>query len=159
MLFNRNFAFFNFSLIYNVIQWEFYIFLSFHQFSMLFNRDFSYLFLVNFPCYLMGISYFFHFFINFPCYSMGILHFFNFPCYSMGTWGSKALAGGRTDGRTDGQRLLYSCVSATKNCFHLVFQLLVCCKTHCLLFYLDLLRPTFVVSFSTLFFSLFSLFF
>ena len=72
-------------------------------------------FIVNFPCYSMGISFFcqfsmlsncyfaffFHFllifhviqwkmciflwFVNFPCYSMGSLQVVIFPCYSMGS--------------------------------------------------------------------------
>ena len=92
------------------------------QLSMLFNRNFAFFqFLVNLPCYSMGILHFsqfslfsmlfngnhaiFHFFVNFLCYSMGSLYFVNFPCYSMGIQGLRSFGGGdvRTNGRTDVQ--------------------------------------------------------
>ena len=95
MIFNGNFAFFfHFLSICHVIQWEFYIFLSFHQFSMLFNGKYA----------------FFCFFVNFPCYSMGSLHFDNFPCYPMGIWGLESFGGGQKDGRKDGHMEIHPCV-------------------------------------------------
>ena len=64
---------------------------------MIFNGSFAFLqFLVNLPCYSMGITHFF--FINFPCYLMGSLHIINFPRYSMGIWGLRSFGGG--DGQT-----------------------------------------------------------
>ena len=63
----------------------------FGQFSMIFNRSFTFFFqfLINFSCDSMGISHFFHFFINFLCYPIKILQrflifFVNFPYYSIG---------------------------------------------------------------------------
>ena len=64
---------------------------------MIFNGSFAFLqFLVNLPCYSMGITHLF--FINFPCYLMGSLHIINFPRYSMGIWGLRSFGGG--DGQT-----------------------------------------------------------
>ena len=102
MLFNRNFAFFQFlvnlpcysmgilhfsqfSSIFYVIRWETCNFLLFCKFSMLFN----------------GKHAFFAFLFFFPCYSMGSLHFVNFPCYSVGILGLRSLGGGWTYIRTD----------------------------------------------------------
>ena len=96
MLFNGNFIFFvnfpcypiailhfffNFLLIFHVIQWKMCIFLLF----------------VNFLCYSMGSLQV----VIFPCYSMGSLHFVIFPCYSMEIWELRRVRGGRMDGRTD----------------------------------------------------------
>ena len=51
----------------------------FEQFSMIFNGSFAFTwFLVNFLCYSMGISYFYHSVINLLCNPIRILHVFIF---------------------------------------------------------------------------------
>ena len=88
MLFNGNFAFL--------------------QFSILFNRDFSYFYLlVNFPCYSIGISYFsiFHV-IQWEFCIFSIFHVIQWEHEAQKLCRGK----GRMDGRTDGRLEIHPCV-------------------------------------------------